>query len=353
MSKPANTAFNGGPSDDLEAVDVYGVRDPERRNNYQSENSAFTDSLNNAFGAAKGYVEQAKDLGQEYKGKAEDWARDQGIDPKQAEQNVRGALKGSKPALDKVGEDVSKVILGDIQEGSMLNVPGSEGNYYKAYKIVEKNLTDGAEDVKKLTNVDPDSAQSVMDMVSDVTGHPLVQGSDLGAHAAVLHGAIEKMAEWGVPELIDDTLKKIKDEDLRREVARRSASKLVRAGNIDMVESAIKNVGASALVAENPRLPQQVLQMYQFKAKTTPEDYPELLTQLVWCMDRLQPNWFWTQRAGQDVWNLATLVRISDDARELLSSDETYRSPAITAQFFPERTTTNLLRTMYPGIALA
>jgi hypothetical protein len=161
------------------------------------------------------------------------------------------------------------------------------------------------------------------------------------------------MGEWGAPELIDETLKKIKDDDLRREVARRSATKLVRAKNIEMVESAIKNVGASALVAENPRLPQQVLQMYTFKAKTTPADYPELLTQLVWVMDRLQPNWFWTRRGNEDVWNLATMTRISDDARILFSSDPLYRTPALISQHYPERSVTTVVRSMYPNIAIA
>lgn len=342
MSKPANTTFNGGPSDNLEAVDVYGVRDNTRRNNYQSENSAFTDSLTNALGKAKEY---GKDVQRRIQEKE--------IDPKTAAETVQKALGGSRPAMDKVGEDVSHIILGDIESGSQLNIPGSDGNFYRAYKIVEKNLTENTEDATELFDVDADTVQGVFDMISDVTGNPAVRGSNMGAHAAVLHGAIEKMAEWGVPDLIDKTLKKIEDKQLRREVARRSATKLVRAGNIDMVESAIKNVGASALVAENPQLPQQVLQLYKFKKATTPADYPTLLTQLVWVMDRLQPNWFWTQRGSTAVWNLATMTRISDDARELLCSNPDYRTPALISQHYPPRSVAAVIRNMYPNIALA
>lgn len=339
MSKPADTTFNGGPSDRLAAVDVYEEKETLRKNNHKSEDGGFTAALDNALGKTKEYGSDVKRR-----------TKEKDLDPKESAETVKRALSGSKPAMDKVGTDVSDIILGDISKGSNLNVPGGDGNYYKTFKVIKKNNEDAA---TELNDVDVESAQGVFDLVSDVIGTPMTKGEDMGVHASVLHGAMEKMTEWGVPELIDETLEKIADKKLRREVARRSALKLARSGNIDMVESAIKHAGADALVAMHPRIPQIVLQTYKFKSGTTPADYPRLLNQLVWVMDRLQPNWLWTQRAGKDVWNLATMYRISDDARALFCSNPDYRTPALISEHYPRKAVNAVIRQMYPRASIA
>jgi len=340
MSKPATTAFNGGPNDKLKTVDVYGEPTAATQNNNEPEDSAFNQALTKAYTKTKEYGSDVKQR-----------AGETAMTPASARSNIKGALGGSKGSVDNLGTEISRVMFGDIQEGSSMDVPGAERNYYKVFELSRKN-TEGDVDSYLVKGQEPMTVKSVMAMAQDVTGSKSFTGSALDSEAAILHGVLIQLDEWGVPELLEDVLEDIKNKALLAEVARRSAMRLAQSGNIDAIESLLKKIGAEAMVAQNPMMAETLLNMYRFPIKQTPADYPARLIQLVWVMDQLKPGWLWTYRGLELVWDLSVLTRISDDAKKVFSTDEAYRTPVAIAGLYRRQTAHSLLSKMYPLMPL-
>jgi hypothetical protein len=336
MSRIAQPAFNGAPTDELAAVDVYGTTDAEQRSAFTSAYTAFGEGLDVVMNKSK-----------EVSGKVVQKAKDGELDVNESRKVVQRALKGSRTDIDRIGTAASDLLLGDVAKGSMLDQLGGGKNYYKSIKVLTQNGQ------HNIDNADYDSVSGILAMVSDVTGSGAFEATNLAVEAAVLHTAIEQLTDLGVPELVDDVMQEIKDEQLRKTVARRSAGRLATSGNIDTIEIALNSVGAPPLTASQPTLPQQVLARYKLKEGSTRADYPERLVQLVRVMNQLKPDWFWTYRGSERVWNLAMLSTASDDARLVLLSDEEYRTPTLIASSYPQRDVTRLMKDMYPMIAIA
>lgn len=336
MSNPATTAFNGGPDDKLKTVDVYEETTSETKNDQPPKESAFTTALTKTYEKSKEYAADVK-----ARAKQEDVSSDE------AKKTIKGALKGSKSSLDSVGESASRVIFGDIQKGSALDVPGGEKNYYRLYEVARKNA-EGDDERFQIKDDDPVTVQSVMDVIQDTTGGGAFKGTNLEADAAILHGAIDQLNKWKVPELADKVIKDIKDKQLLKEVARRSAMQLANSGNIDAIESLIREIGPEALMSQNPLLPETLLRVYRFPGKTTPTQYPPLLTQLIWVLDQLRPGWLHLTRGEELIWNLDILTNASDNARLLLSTSDDHRTPALIARSYRRNSAANLLSKMYP-----
>ena len=172
------------------------------------------------------------------------------------------------------------------------------------------------------------------------------------AHVSILKGAVEELAAWNVPELVDAYLTSIEDPAVKREVIQRSTDRLSQTGDINSIEAILNQTDPAALTAGRPDFPKQLLQRYQFEDGTTPADYPARLAQLVSVMNRLQWDWIETQRGGETVWNYAIVPFASDDARQLLLSDDRYRVPVLTAEYYPERDVASIAKGLYPLIAL-
>lgn len=65
-------------------------------------------------------------------------------------------------------------------------------------------------------------------------------------------------------------------------------------------------------------------------------------------MSLLKPNWFWTNRGNERVWNLGTMSTASEDAVTLMLSSPTYRDAMLTAPFYIPMRTQELVDSMYP-----
>lgn len=321
----AQGAFTGAPSDNLAAVDVYGQIDNQRRNDFTSAFTAFGQDLLSGLGRQS---RQIADIASEVGRGNTDAAR----------RRLQGVLRSSRGELSQLGEDLQKDMLGNVALDS------------DTLDDVQVAVADTVRTIQTSRGVE--DTRSLMRILNDVSGQQeLFQVLDLEGQNAIFQSALEEVSNWGAPDLIDDILNQVEDEEQRRTIVRRSAQR-INPGDIAAVEALLSHTEATVLIADTPDFPQRVLQQYRLPQGTTPGDYSDRLTQLVEVMDQLQPDWYETTRGETTVKNLAVLRVASGDAKEVLSSDATYRDATLIAEHYREEAPRSLLQDMYPQIAL-
>lgn len=326
MSRIASPVFNGAPTDDLAAVDVYGEVSPEVKNNFVSAYSSFSEDLTSRLGQQR---ETLTDLMSDIKNKE--------IGIKTAAERLKGILTGARSELNSFTDGFKERL------GTALMPTGSDYDYVQA-KVDDIYRT--------IRTGDTSSATGIMSMMKDLTGNSLFSAFDIGAEIGLISVALEEISKWEIPELIDDALDYFDDEDAKRQAVQRSSSQIMNTGDIDSIERLINQVGADALTAENPDFALNLVRRYTFKVGESVADYPVRLTQLVRVLDQLDPEWLYTLRNGEQVYQLKTLLFASPDVITLLSSAPEYRTPVLTAPHYPVKDAKTLLRSMYPSIAI-
>lgn len=347
----ARSVFSGGPSDKIANVDIYGDVDPTIRNEYRSNFTAFSSGLLDGLGgtgritqAVGGGIRDVLDTQTVGISGALSDLKMGNIDQAGAVQRVRSALTTSRNSVGSVKDQLTRSVVSGLT-GTPLGQVGD------AVRNNSLDISVGGV-LRSITGHNPETAKGIAGILSDVVGSELFEVIDVGVESSILKGAIETIVAWGVPELVDDVLNTIENERLRRQVISNSSRLLAFTADIDSVEAMIRSAGASALTAKNPDFARMLLMRYQIPRGETPSNYPIRLTQLVWVLDQIQPNWFTVSRGNDEVWNLAVIRDASPDALVLFSTDVTYRTPALIASNYPRRHVRDLMRSMYPLIAL-
>lgn len=330
MSRIAKTTFSGAPTDNLEAVDVYGAVTTETRNSFITKVDEFGDNVLATIGRQQSALKDVTDI-----------ALGKGIDdPKAAQRRLEGVLSGSRASLTQIS---------DTLQDSMLQTLGVDNRNTQQVKAVINNTA------TKIQSGSVTDARGVADILDDVTNtQGLVTVLDVEAQASVFSGMLQEVNRWGVPDTIDQVMDSIDDPDVKREVVRRSAHTVRQSTDIDTLERYVDQgpMVVNTLLSEVPDMAQQTLSQYQFPSETTPGDYATRLTQLVKVMDAFQSNWWQRDFAGQSATNLAVINTASDDALTLLRSDTTYRDAALIAGQYPKAQVKEVLRDFYPNSAV-
>lgn len=332
MSRIAKSSFLGAPTDRLEAADVYQRTAPVTKDPQPTSEPPLTALLDQDRQTTQPSMKETEE---------EKRAREK----EAAKKAIHKTLKGGRGSVEAVGMDMMDVIYDSYigpQYGEVIPDP----------RTLVKNVRANIDDTEKVVDGgDFDTVEGVANFLKDVSGSEIFTAVNLGAEAALVNGTLEKLSEWGVPEILDKALEKLK-KDVKEDAASRQVQRFVDAGDIDSVEVMLKHVGPEVLLSRQPSVPKELLRRYRFKEGTTPGDYPDRLAQLVRVMDQLAPLWFWTYRGEERVWNLAYLAVASDDAQILLKSHDTYRTAVMIARHYPEKRPQVLLRAMYPMIAI-
>jgi len=336
MVQLARSTFDIGPADDVKMVDVYNVTDSSVRNALTSKLGTFGDSLTDIYGKSTQVLTGIKD--KFLKGD---------INLEDAKRRITGALTGSRTDITYLSTKLQNAIFTDVT--------GKDGgtNYVRqANELINTVQVVTTRGKQVFQNTNHNQVGAIMRFVSDLTGNSVFKMLDIGAEAALVKGAITEIGKWGVPSLVDDVLDKT-DPMVARSAVRRAANEMSSTTDLDTIKVMIARVGAQTLTAETPTFATNLITRYRFKEGVTPEKYPALLADLVSVMDQLQPNWFYTQRAAEEVANLAVIQTASDDAVTLLASDERYLKHVITAPFYATKSSRVLLKTLYPYIAIS
>jgi len=359
MAALALPSFLGSPEDLTKVVDAYGETSSELRTALSSKIDSFTSGLGDAFDKA---VSITKGIGEKL--------RTDTIDLPSALRRVQGVLKGSRADIVKLATSTEKMIMGE------LTGTDKSTNYVKTAtdmaRTIELMTSEGRVVIDSFKNGGYNQVSAMVGFISDLTNTPMLKMFDLGAEAAVLRGVVEEVSAWGVPSLIDTVLKDQPDRT-KYTVIKRSAERISASSSLDVLlayanvnsssytckagtgegtgiecEKIYQNIGANALNANTPDFATKVLSNFAFVEGITVADYPSQLTKLVQLMDMLKPDWFWTSRNNDRVWNLGTLCTASEDAVTLFLSSDVYRDAILTAPFYVPMRVEELVNTMYP-----
>jgi hypothetical protein len=342
MGVLALPTFMGSPNDQPAVVDAYKESvSPEQRNSLSTKITSFTSGLDGAFDKAVGI---AKNIGLKL-------AADT-VNLPTAMARVKRALKGSRNDIMYLARQTEGLIMSELT--------GQDPNtkYVKTATDVARGLQlltgDGKDIIKNFKSGDYDQMGAMVNFIGDLTNNPAIKLFDLGAEAAILRGVVEEVSAWGIPSLVDDLLKDQPDRT-KYAVLKRSANSISERSNLDTLLAYVNvqndkgvSLGANALNANTPDFAARVLNNYTFDAGTSPKDYPEIITKLVKALDALKPDWFWTTRGNDPVWNLGTLAMASEDTVTLLLTDDRYRDAILTAPFYAPASIEELVETMYP-----
>jgi len=342
----ASPVFKSGPQDNISMVDAYNKASSEVRNELTSHLSSFGAQLTESFGFASRAIST---LGMRIS-KGE-------LNIEDAAERIRGALKGSRSDL----ANLSSGLQNAIYSGLTGVVPGTDFvkgavDLYDQVQLVSGN---GSYSIRG----DRTQVSSVLGFISDLTGKSVFRALDLGAEAALIGGLIGTVSSWGVPALVD-SLMEGKDDQFKHSVYSRNAANLTTS-NITMLEYYVDQGMANALTSQTPDFGSSYLSRYTMPSGATPDTYPVLHKQLVKVMDALDPQWLYTARGSkitvqngqnvstpQMVINLASLNRVSSEAKQVLMSDETTRTAVLAAGNFPSQDLIQIAKNMYPLIAI-
>lgn len=359
MAALALPSFLGTPEDATKVVDAYGTTSSELRNSLSTKIDSFSSGLGDVFDKTVGIT---KGIGEKL--------RTNVVDLPSALKRVQRALKGSRSDLTSLAKSTEKLIMGELT-GTDTNT-----NYVKTAidvaRGVELMVGEGRQVIDSFKNGGYDQISSMVGFISDLTNTPMLKMFDLGAEAAVLRGVIEEVSAWGIPELVDKILQDQPDRT-KYAVIKRSADRISASSSLDVLlsyarvnsnnytckfgtggegqpacEKIYPNIGANALQANTPDFATKVLSNFAFVDGITTGDYPAQLAKLEELMNLLKPDWFWTTRGSQAVWNLGPIAQASEDAVKLFLSSDKYRNAMLTAPFYQPSTIDELVNTMYP-----
>lgn len=365
MGLVALPSFLGTPEDRTKVVDAYNTTTSELRTALSEKITSFSSGLDGVFDKAVGI---AKDVGKKL--------RTDTIDLPSALKRVQGALKGSRSDLTKIASSTEKLIMGE------LTGTDKPTNYVKTVTDVARGLElmvgEGKQVIDAFKNGGYDQVSSMVGFISDLTNTPGLKLFDLGAEAAIIRGVLDEVSAWGIPSLVDKVLKD-QNDFTKYAVIKRSAERISVSSTLDVLlayaqvnsskftcrigtggdnkdgegnpipcEPVFENLGANALNANTPDFATRVLSNFAFVPGTTVGDYPAQMVKLEQLMSLLKPNWFWTNRGNERVWNLGTMSTASEDAVTLMLSSPTYRDAMLTAPFYVPMRTQELVDSMYP-----
>lgn len=361
-------SFTGLPDNTVKQVDVYKDVSPELQNSLASKVSAFDTNLS---GIITSTLKGISNIGSSL--------MSQGLNLESAKERIKSALGGSRASINDISSVLERTITGD-----MTGTDAGTGYVRGANTMIDsvKLVMDGYDRTFKQSGYN--NVSGVMGFIRDLSGNQLINTFDLGAQAALIKGVITEVSKWGVPELIDttfgakwnDTTKKYDytyDDQFRFSVTKRASDDISPSTSLDVIRALITHGGDTALVADNPAFPTQLLAGYVLPegcvqggpfpvldtdpqgAQTKP-NYVNEGYKLLNILNTLKPNWFYIDRTyhsgstfkTEKVWDLEYLPTASDAAKTVLSTNTDLRAAMLAAPFYSVESGIALIKNMYP-----
>lgn len=322
----ARSAFQGNAKDAVAAIDAYGESSGEVVNAYRSLTQSYFDKMMKGLGTNNKSLLKAVKV-------------------------LTSSKFDSLSSLDKLDsllktQGLSVGTITDDMKGVLSNALGEDKEF------VDHLQARVGDTYKQIQNGKYKTASGFMSMAQGLLGDKVI-GSviDQEAELAYFTGMLTEADRWGMPESIDLITKKIKDGDTRKNVFARYGQRYsTSTTSVTGLESLIRNYpdDVGSLTAKRPDLALSILQSYSLETGTTPNQYPAKLTQLVYVLDHLMPNWLYVYRGNEAIYNLTVFARASKDAVKLFQSDTRFYIPASIGPTYPTKTATSIIKSFYP-----
>lgn len=322
----ARSAFQGNAKDTLAAIDAYGQSSGDVVNAYRSLSQSYFDKVMKGLGTNnKSLLSAVRTL------------TSSKFDSLSSLDKLDSLLKTQGLSVNTVTKDMKSVMSKALGEDA---------------EFVDHLQVKVGDTYKQIHNGKYKTASGFMKMAQGLLGDKVI-GSviDQEAELAYFTGMLTEADRWGMPESIDLITKKIKDDKTRKNVFTRYGQKYSgTTTSVAGLESLIRNYpnDVASLTAKRPDLALTVLQAYTLGRGVTPADYPAKLTQLVYVLDHLMPNWSFVYRGNEKIHNLTVFTKASSDAIRLFQSSEVYLVPASIGTNYPTKTATSIIKSFYP-----
>lgn len=323
----ARSVFQGNSKDTLAVVDAYGQSSGDVVNAYQSLTQSYFDKVMKGLGTNnKSLLSAVKVL------------TSSKFDKLSSLDKLDSLLKTQGLSTATITNDMKSVLS---------NALGEDGQFVDHLQVKIGDT------YKQLQNGDYKTATGFMSMAKGLLGDKVI-GSviDQEAELAYFTGMLTEADRWGMPESIDLITKKIKDDKTRKNVLTRYGQKYSGTStSVASLETLIRNYpnDVASLTAKRPDLALTVIQSYTLDAGVTPAGYAAKLTQLVYVLDHLMPNWLYVYRGSNQIYNLTVFAKASTDAKRLFQSDSRYLVPATVAGNYPTKRASAIIKSFYPS----
>lgn len=330
----AETKFITKSSSGLAAVDVYGQSPTKEAKNAGSILSGIGAGFNtpNTAGKINSIVDGLTKALENTKGKS---FEDQMKAIKAVVGGKDALLKDFKNSivsdvLTNVGfganaKEIAGVLVGDRDPSNLLSALGKTNPQMKI-------VVNGIQTV--MSAKDLDTAQGIGNLLGKLSGNSeLVKVFDLQPEAMLLKSLLDKATMFRIPALVDSILDSTDSDEQKTSLLVASTPKAAFHSDLNTITKAMDKIGDANTLRTHPTLITDILGNFVPVSgeAATPAD-GVLLREV---LDRLQPEWWLTDRGGRRVYNLDMFYNLSVDAYSVLSVMEDVKIPVVLSGLYP------------------
>jgi hypothetical protein len=230
-------------------------------------------------------------------------------------------IRQAGPRVDQVaGSSISGIITSDNQDVKARALAGIAGLY--GDDQITSIITDTGNILRIDKNTDTSSARSLVGAVSRLLSDTAIGTAvDQSAYLSTGRALLEAAISMGMPEMIDALKNKFEDDREAKAKLINGVKGVILRSDLDTLDKIIGWIGVSGVLSKVPDAVQLLLAAYAFPPGTTPEKYAECKTNLLNMLNRLNPNWLYTDFQGVQVYNFEVFTRASFNAVTLLNLD--------------------------------
>lgn len=323
--KVADTIFGGYGTDEVLAVDAYGIRDSVNKN---SVFDAARDTANDASATIRKQIGAVSEVAALARTKTFNEVSELDIRNK-----MHGLLNGAN-SFSKFSNNAQQKIFGALK-----------GSADRAVGLAKTVIGD------KVSIVDyacTSATGGIMDLLRDLTGNGLLARIfDFNLESTFFSAILDDAMVCGV-DVFDLIKSQSSDPYVWQEALAKSSPKAMQIGRFENIARIVDEIGSDRVLGEAPDSVKRMLANYRLDPRTTPDQYGDKSAELKGLLVTLDPHWDSTQVGNRHVINLDIFRNASEDVKTVLKEDPVYRTAIMTAPHYVPQSMPNMAQSMYP-----
>lgn len=331
--KIASSLFSTGAKDELLTVDVYKVQDSAVKNNIVE--STF-DFASEAFSNIRNDPNIVSDLARVVRIENGKTSLDAVALTERIASAAGGTATFSKLSNAVKGKAVSALEFVGIKPSTSLGIMATVGDVVS--RVRPEDLTD---------------ARGIVDVLGRITGNSEVAKLlDLETEAALFGSILSEAMRLGIPDALDVLIEQVSSEEVVRRFMQDNLRVAISMSDHKAVRTIVTKIGRQAALAQVPNIIELLLTFFFYQNEKDRSRKAVVLAEFVSLLDFINPDWFvYTGRkvtGGETVTRMGVFSYASDDALDLFSSSDVYRTEVLIAYEYPSQDLLGMTQQMYP-----